>query len=142
MGRGSTAGPEGRVKPEAELARILEIVDRDPRYAPRAYEFTRRAVTYASEVVFATGTHVSGPELLEAIRRFARERYGVLAPDVLGSWGVRSTEDFGEIVFHLVDAGLLSKTEEDSRDDFRDVYAFEDAFGAAGYLEEVLGSSG
>ena len=124
----------------AEEQRILKILERDPRYALGAYEFTRRAVTYASNVVFATGTHVTGWELLEAIRRFAREEYGVLAQNVLESWGVSTTEDFGEIVFHLVDAGLLSKTEDDSKEDFRGVYSFEEAFDAGEYWQEVLES--
>ena len=128
-----TVAPEERV--------LLDIVERDPRYGLGAYEFTREAVTYASEVVFATGTHVTGRELLEAIRRFARERYGLLAPDVLRSWGVHRTEDFGEIVFNLVDARLLSKTPEDSKDDFRQVYSFEEAFDPASYWREVLESS-
>ena len=128
-----TVAPEERV--------LLDIVERDPRYGLGAYEFTREAVTYASEVVFATGTHVTGRELLEAIRRFARERYGLLAPDVLRSWGVHQTEDFGEIVFNLVDARLLSKTPEDSKEDFRQVYSFEEAFDAAAYWREVLESS-
>jgi uncharacterized repeat protein (TIGR04138 family) len=122
--------------------KILEIVDRDLRYAFRAYEFTRLAVTYASEVFFGTGTHVSGAELLEAIREFALERYGLLTRDVFRSWGVRTTEDFGEIVFHLVEAGLLSKTDEDSLADFRDVYSFDDVFSTADYWQEVLELSG
>jgi uncharacterized repeat protein (TIGR04138 family) len=123
-----------------EERKLLDILERDPRYALGAYEFTREAVTYASDVVFATGTHVTGRELLEAIRQFARERFGLMAPDVLQGWGVRRTEDFGEIVFNLVDAKLLSKTAEDSKDDFRQVYSFDEAFDAASYWREVLES--
>lgn len=122
--------------------KLLRIVDEDPRYALGAYEFTRQAVTYASDVVFATGTHVTGPELLEAIRQFGRERYGVLARDVFESWGVRTTDDFGEIVFNLIEAQLLAKTEEDSKEDFRSVYSFEEAFDPADYWQEVLESRG
>jgi uncharacterized repeat protein (TIGR04138 family) len=121
-----------------EERKLLGIVERDPRYSLGAYEFTREAVTYASEVVFATGTHVTGRELLEAIKRLARERFGVLAPDVLRSWGVRTTEDFGEIVFNLVDEKLLSKTPEDKKEDFRQVYSFDEAFDAASYWREAL----
>lgn len=124
-----------------EERRLLAIVDRDPRYAVGAYEFVRSSVSYASEVVFATGTHVNGRELLEAIRRLAKEQFGLMTSDVLGSWGVRATEDFGEIVFNLVDEGLLSKTDEDSRDDFRGVYSFDEAFSTSDYWQEVLKSS-
>ena len=119
------------------MQKIEEIRAKDPRYALRAYEFTRQAVTYASQVVQAHGAHVTGPELLEAIRRFALDRYGLLASDVLRDWGVTSTQDFGEIVFHLVEAELLSKTDEDRLEDFRDVYAFEDAFDAARIWDEI-----
>lgn len=123
---------------ERALQKIEEIRGKDPRYALRAYEFTRQAVTYASQVVMAHGAHVTGPELLEAIRRFALDRYGLLAGDVLREWGVMRTQDFGEIVFHLVEADLLSKTDEDRLEDFRDVYAFEDAFDAARTWDEIF----
>lgn len=121
--------------------RLISALRADSRYSWEAYEFTRHAVTYASEVVFATGTHVSGPELLEAIRRLGLERYGLLTRDVFRSWGVHTTDDFGEIVFNLVDAGLLTKTDEDRREDFRSVYSFDDVFRAADYWQEVLESS-
>ena len=121
--------------------KITEILVRDPRYHWGAYEFTRLAVTYASDVVFATGSHVSGRELLEAIRRFGLERYGALTRDVFRSWGVATTEDFGEIVFNLVDAGLLAKTEDDSKEDFRGVYSFDEVFSDSGYWREVLEST-
>ena len=124
-----------------EERKLLGIVERDPRYSLGAYEFTREAVTYASEVVFATGTHVTGRELLEAIKRLARERFGVLAADVLRSWGVHTTEDFGEIVFNLIDEKLLSKTSEDKKEDFRQVYSFDEAFDPASYWREALESS-
>ena len=120
------------------MQKIEEIRAKDPRYALRAYEFTRQAVTYASQVVMAHGAHVTGPELLEAIRRFALDRYGLLAADVLREWGVTRTQDFGEIVFHLVEADLLSKTDEDRLEDFRDVYAFEEAFDAARTWDEIF----
>jgi len=120
------------------VEKIKEIRAKDPRYALRAYDFTRQAVTYASQVVLAHGAHVSGPELLEAIRLFALDRYGLLAADVLREWGITKTEDFGEIVFHLVDAELLSKTEDDRLEDFRDVYSFQEAFEPAQCWDEIV----
>jgi uncharacterized repeat protein (TIGR04138 family) len=130
------------LEPDKSLQKLEEIVARDPRYAPAAYDFTRQAVTYASQVLLAHGSHVSGRELLEAIRRFALERYGLLAQDVFEQWGVRSTEDFGEIVFHLIEAELLSKTEEDRLEDFKGVYSFQDAFDSARVWDEILDSCG
>jgi uncharacterized repeat protein (TIGR04138 family) len=135
------SGKRTMVPITSEERRLLTILDRDPRYALGAYEFVRNSVSYASEVVYATGTHVTGRELLEAIRRLAREQFGLMTADVLSSWGVRGTEDFGEIVFNLVDKGLLSKTDDDSREDFRGVYSFDDAFSTSEYWQEVLKSS-
>jgi uncharacterized repeat protein (TIGR04138 family) len=63
-----------------------------------------------------------------------------MTADVLREWGVTTTQDFGEIVFHLVEAELLSKTEEDRLEDFRDVYAFEDAFNPARIWDEISDS--
>jgi uncharacterized repeat protein (TIGR04138 family) len=72
--------------------------------------------------------HVSGRELLEGIREFGLEQYGPMTLTVFQHWGIRTTEDFGEIVFNLVENGLLKKTEEDSRADFKNVYDFKEVF--------------
>ncbi len=72
------------------------------------------------------GKHVSGQQLCEAIRRYALDQYGLLAKHVLNQWGVRKTDDFGEIVFNLIDIGKMRRTEEDSREDFVDVFDFEE----------------
>ena len=74
------------------------------------------------------GHHVSGQQLCMGLRSLAMEKYGLLAPTVLRGWGVRSTEDFGKIVYAMVDAGLLRTSENDSMDDFRGVYDFDEAF--------------
>lgn len=72
--------------------------------------------------------HIKGQELLEGLRDYALDRYGPLAWVLLQDWGVRRCEDFGEIVFNLVDCGALGKTEDDSREDFAGGYDFETAF--------------
>ena len=51
-----------------------------------------------------------------------------MARTVLQRWSIHSCEDFGHIVFALVDAGLMLKTDEDSIDDFIGAYDFSDAF--------------
>lgn len=126
--------------PPDEL-RVIEVARRHGRYRLGAYEFVREAVFYASRVVYATGTHVSGQQLLEAIRRLARERFGALAREVFEDWGIRRTEDVGEIVFELVEAEILSRTEEDSRDDFRGVYDLDAVFSADDYWLERFAPS-
>ncbi|MCA9270369.1 MAG: hypothetical protein KDA41_17930 [Planctomycetales bacterium] len=72
--------------------------------------------------------HITGQELCEAIRQYGQEQYGYLAKVVLNSWGVKSTGDFGEIVFNLVRVGRLKKSPDDRREDFDDCYDFDEAF--------------
>jgi len=72
--------------------------------------------------------HVSGQQLCEAARLYALQQYGYLAPKVLECWGIRSTADFGEIVFNMIDIGQMRKTRNDKREDFHDVYEFPEAF--------------
>jgi uncharacterized repeat protein (TIGR04138 family) len=72
--------------------------------------------------------HVSGQELCEAARLYGLQQYGYLAPKVLGSWGIRRTADFGEIVFNMIDIGQMRKTKSDRREDFQEVYEFAEAF--------------
>lgn len=74
------------------------------------------------------GRHVSGRQLCEGIRDFAIDQYGVLAPVVLGHWNIRRSGDFGRIVFEMIDAGLMKKTDEDRVEDFDNVFDFRDAF--------------
>jgi uncharacterized repeat protein (TIGR04138 family) len=65
---------------------------------------------------------------LEGIRHYSLEQFGPMVPTVLGEWGIRSCEDVGEVVFNMVEANLLAKTDTDSREDFKGVYDFEEAF--------------
>jgi uncharacterized repeat protein (TIGR04138 family) len=65
---------------------------------------------------------VTAQELLDGIRELALCEFGLMARTVFRSWGINATGDFGEIVFNLIEANLLNKTEEDSKADFQDVY--------------------
>lgn len=107
---------------------LRDLVARDPRYRPDAYRFVFEALDYTLKGLGRKGGHVSGRQLLEGIRDFALDQFGGLAGLVFDQWGIRCTGDFGEIVFNLVEAGLMGKTESDTREDFRDVYAFDEVF--------------
>ena len=72
--------------------------------------------------------HVSGQELLDGIRDYALQQFGPMTLSVLEAWGIQRCEDFGEIVFNMVETRLLAKTEHDSRDDFKSGYDFHEAF--------------
>ncbi len=111
---------------------LAEIQAKDPRYKRDAYLFVREALDYTQKNI-AKDTrgrirHVSGQELLAGIRAFALEQFGPMAKTLLEEWGVRSCEDFGDIVFNMVEVGWLAKTKTDSRTDFEGGYDFDDAF--------------
>lgn len=133
------------------------IVQKDPRFHRDAYIFLREALDHTQKLVnkgskaekgeksdkgektesrSAMGDdetagkvrHVSGQELLAGIRSYALEQFGPMALTVLNEWGVKCCEDFGELVFNMVENHLLAKTKKDSRDDFKGGYDFETAF--------------
>ena len=106
---------------------ILDVAQKYGRYKPNAYKFTLDAVRFTADAV-EQSRHVSGEELLEGIRRLALERFGPMAKTVFEQWGILKTDDFGEIVFQLVDEGLLGKTERDKLSDFASGYDFHEAF--------------
>ena len=110
-----------------KTASIRKIVIQNPKYTAQAYYFIFDALDFTITRLNKV-RHVTGRELLHGIREFATEHFGFLARTVLAEWGVHSTGDFGEIVFNLVEAGLLSRTENDTRADFVDIYDFEEAF--------------
>ncbi len=72
--------------------------------------------------------HVSGQQLCFGLRDFAKKEYGLLARSVLARWRITRSEDFGRIVFAMVDAGLMHKTPDDTLDDFINVFSFDEAF--------------
>jgi uncharacterized repeat protein (TIGR04138 family) len=113
------------------IKNIEEIIQKDSRYKPDAYEFIMQSLWFTQKKL-KKGGHVSGRELLEGVRELALEQYGPMARTVFEHWGVRRTQDLGEIVFNMVEKGVLGKTEEDSRNDFRDVYDFREALDAFG----------
>ncbi|HZI89985.1 MAG TPA: Minf_1886 family protein [Candidatus Polarisedimenticolia bacterium] len=106
---------------------ILDVAQKHGRYKPNAYKFTLDAVRFTTQAL-EENRHVSGEELLDGIRKLALERFGPMAKTVFEQWGVSRTEDFGEIVFQLVDEGLLGKTEQDKLSDFSRGYDFHEAF--------------
>ena len=101
--------------------------ERYPRYHETAYLFILSGLHYTIERL-GESRHITGRELTEGCRDLAIERYGPMARSVLDFWGIRTTRDLGEIVFALVECGILVKQETDDLDDFDGVYDFQDAF--------------
>ncbi|HLY10508.1 MAG TPA: Minf_1886 family protein [Planctomycetota bacterium] len=107
--------------------RLKSVVARDGRYHLNAYRFVYEALDYSVKQL-EKKRHISGRELLEGIKNLAIEQFGGLAVMVFDVWGVRKTSDFGNIVFNLVGADLMSRSEEDTREDFDGVYDFREVF--------------
>jgi uncharacterized repeat protein (TIGR04138 family) len=120
------------------LPRLADLVRRDPRYTYEAYEFVFAALTHTQRLLGRSSRagqsgdpepehHVSGRELVEGIRELAVREFGLMARVVFRLWGINRTADFGEIVFNLVEEKLMSKTDQDSREDFHDIYDLDQA---------------
>jgi uncharacterized repeat protein (TIGR04138 family) len=113
---------------DPELIRVIEqLADRQGKFRPEAYFFLLRALEYTRRRLQRSG-HVSGRELAECARDLALEDFGPMALEVVGHWGLTATIDFGRIVYDLIEADLLRKTDEDSLEDFVGVYDFREAF--------------
>jgi uncharacterized repeat protein (TIGR04138 family) len=106
------------------------------RYHHQAYLFLKEALSSTQQMLgrdpaaeaHQESAHISGQELLEGIRILAAQQYGMLAPTVFASWGIRDTSDFGRIVFELIELGELRRTDQDQLSDFDDGYAFDAVF--------------
>jgi uncharacterized repeat protein (TIGR04138 family) len=119
--------------PDSVEHRITSIRTRDRRFSRNAYEFVLDALDHTMvrlgrEHLLDDQRHVCGEELLRGIRDLASEQFGPMAALVFQRWGIRRPEDFGEIVFNLVDGGLLNRRDEDSRLDFAVDVDFEREF--------------
>ncbi|MGH7564768.1 MAG: Minf_1886 family protein, partial [Gemmatimonadota bacterium] len=84
------------------------LSEMDGRYDDRAYAFVLAALEQVVERL-PQRRHVTGPELAEGCRELGLRLYGPLARTVLEHWHIRSTRDIGEIVFNLLEVGVLSK---------------------------------
>ncbi|MBL4883150.1 MAG: hypothetical protein JKY95_01270 [Planctomycetaceae bacterium] len=119
------------------MAASSNVLNEKKKYHRNAYEFLFEALRYTQETldrgvvvegVNEDSAHISGKELLEGVRLLAIEKFGLLTQTVFRYWGVDSTEDFGRIVFDLIERGEMRKTERDQLCDFVDIYDFQKAF--------------
>jgi uncharacterized repeat protein (TIGR04138 family) len=137
-----------RVKTQT-IPPLVKLLCEDRRYKLEAYDFVRMGLSYAQEALGPDAEepassprrsgrnrgrdqdaaprprHVSGQDLCWALKQLAQEQYGRLAKLVLAEWGIRSTSDFGEIVYNLIKIGEMSKSDSDRREDFDEVYDFD-----------------
>ena len=115
-----------------EVTDLIELADDTP-YPPGAFSFVNDGLAFTVERVHGEEgagpkRHVTGRDLCHGLRDLAVQRYGLLARAVLKHWNITCCEDFGNIVFHMVNHEVFSATEEDSLDDFASVFDFAEAF--------------
>jgi uncharacterized repeat protein (TIGR04138 family) len=127
---------------------LQQLVEDVGLYPPEAYEFIQKGLSFTVQRIHGefkeaeakeaeaeakaaeVSRHVSGQQLCEGLRDYALSQWGLLARTVLRRWNITSTLDFGRIVFALVDAGHMQKTDDDTLEDFKAVYEFRTAFDA------------
>lgn len=111
---------------------VRNIVAADVRYKADAYTFVQEAIRFTQKSLGRQKTdrqkHIGGKELLLGIRDYALSLFGPMSVTVLDEWGVHTCEDFGEIVFNLIEHQQATQSETDSRNDFKDGYDFDEAF--------------
>ena len=111
---------------------VEQICEKDPRFSSDAYHFVQEGLNHTLKSLKRGGQHahrhVSGQELLHGLREFALKEYGPMSKAVLNEWGIKTTDDIGQIVFNLVNASVLGKNDTDSPSDFKNVFTFDDAF--------------
>jgi len=114
---------------------LKEIIKKDPSYSLQAYQFVFEALDFTTNMLGKHqhkttdhDRHVTGKQLMEGIRLYASKQFGFMALTVLEQWGVKQDADFGNIVFNLVENGLMGKTETDSREDFKNTYDLKKVF--------------
>lgn len=122
-------------------AKLAEVAQRDPRYAYEAYEFIFQALQFtqkslgreppsepsAHDASTESPHHVTGPELVEGACALAQREFGLMARTVFELWGIQRTDDFGAIVFNLINAELMSRTEKDRPEDFNNLFDLQEA---------------
>jgi uncharacterized repeat protein (TIGR04138 family) len=121
---------------DLEFSEIVGLICKeDTRFDRKAYAFVRQALDHTVKELkrktperTGKSQHVSGAELLQGIRAHALDQFGPLSKTVLNNWGIRRCTDFGDIVFNLIEYNVFSKTENDRREDFADLYDFDEAF--------------
>ncbi len=130
-----------------EIHPLIDLLQQDPRYTLEAYQFIRDALAHGQDVLglgdqaeesaedemndpfdVTSEQHLTGQQLCESIRHYAMQQYGYMAKIVLNQWGLKTTGDFGEIVYNLIRIGMMKRSDTDRREDFDNCYDFTEAF--------------
>lgn len=133
--------PDGKAGDESHPSKVdWNLLKSLAPYPPEAFHFVSEGLSHTVQSIHGSrddskelspteeSRHINGRQLCLGLRNYALQRYGLLARTVLHRWNIKGTEDFGKIVFAMVDARLMRKTEDDSPEDFEQVFDFHEAF--------------
>jgi len=107
---------------------LEQIAGEDGRFSAPAIRFVYEGLGYTAKNVAEEPKHVSGQTLCEGLKKLALEKWGRLAPLILNTWGIKTTRDFGEIVYLMIEHQWMSAQPNDTIEDFNDVYDFKTVF--------------
>jgi uncharacterized repeat protein (TIGR04138 family) len=120
------------MQPVSFEEQVDQLVGRDPRYHREAYFFVREGLDYTQKSLGKSQAdgerHVLPAELAQGLKAYALDRYGPLSKTVLNSWGIHVTQDLGDLVFNLIEVNVLAQSERDKREDFANLFDFDEAF--------------
>lgn len=123
---------------------VALLTESDTRYHADGYFFLREGLDHAVKLrkrQLGESGHVTGQQVCEGIRQLAIKAFGPMVPTVFEYWGIRKTDDFGEMVWKLIELGVFGRTDNDSRADFKNVYSFREAF-VVPFVPGPAGTSG
>jgi len=110
---------------------VVSILKRDRRFDPHAYFFLKDALDFTLKRIAESNNgqarHVTGPELLAGFRDCALEQFGPMASTLMSEWSVRKCQDVGDMVFHLIEEQVFGKQDSDKKEDFSEVFDFEES---------------
>ena len=112
-----------------------ELIDskRDIRYRIGGYEFILNGMEFYLTSI-GEKRHVTGQELTHGLLLFALKQFGPIARTVLRYWGIIKTEDFGNIVFNMIDIGIMSKQTDDLLEHFHNIIDIDYFFNQKHYF--------
>ena len=110
------------------------VAEKDTRYKIQAYSFVLSGLEFYLSSL-GEKRHVSGQELSKGLLLFALKQFGLMARDVLRNWGITKTDDFGYMVYNMIEIGVMSRQPDDAVEHFFDVVDFDACFNVQRYVE-------
>ena len=108
--------------------KLEQIASEDGRFPAKAMKFVYEGLGYTVKNLVNEPGHVTGQTLCQGLTQLAIEKWGRLAMLVLNSWNIKTTNDFGQIVYLMIENKWMSAQPADSIEDFSDVYDFKNIF--------------